>query len=218
MKKLNEQSPSRVANGWLMPVFIAVCAAGAGVTGTLLWVQSRAPAASGAASSTWVASAPASTWGGSSSSGTGAASAQAVHDPPATLTAGMAPAQAALTQGNWFYDHKEWPRAIELYRQAIAQGVDNPDVRTDLGSALRFSGEPQKALEQYRLAQKQNPRHENSLFNQGGVYASDLKQLDKAIVAWRKYLQAFPNGQSVEQARQLIAEAQQHSKHQAAGR
>jgi uncharacterized protein HemY len=69
------------------------------------------------------------------------------------MTAGMTPAQAALTLGNWHYDHKAWPRAIENYRRAMVQGLDNPDVRTDLGSALRFSGEPQKVLEQYRIAQ-----------------------------------------------------------------
>ena len=78
-------------------------------------------------------------------------------------------------------------------------------MRTDRGSALRFSGQPRPALEQYQTAQRQNPRHENSLFNQGGIYALYLKQPDKAISVWREYLKRFPSGQSVAQARKLIA-------------
>jgi tetratricopeptide (TPR) repeat protein len=181
--------------GWLMPLIITFCAAGAGVTGTMLWMQNR-PAQR---TSEPVASTP-STPSASTSSST--------HEPPATLTAGMMPAQTALTLGNWYYDHERWTVAIAQYQKAIAGGLDSPDVRTDLGNCYRFAEQPQKALEQYRLAQKQNPQHEQSLFNQGGVYASELKQSDKAIAAWRKYLQVFPNGQSVAEARQLIAQMQ----------
>lgn len=119
----------------------------------------------------------------------------------------MTPAQAALTKGNWYYDHERWPLAIGNYRQAIAGGFDNADVRTDLGNCYRFSGAPQKALEEYRRAQKQNPQHEQSLFNQGGLYASSLNDLPGAINAWRAYLKKFPQGQSVSAARQLIVQA-----------
>ena len=124
------------------------------------------------------------------------------------LTANRTPAQAALTQGNWRYDHEQWQEAIVQYESAIKKGVDNPDVRTDSGNAYRFAGQPQKALEQYRVAQKQNPRHEQSLFNQGGVYASSLDDSARAVAVWREYLGRFPHGQSVSQARKLIAVAQ----------
>ena len=119
----------------------------------------------------------------------------------------MTPTQSALILGNWYYDHQTWPRAIEWYQKVLDSGMDNADIRTDLGSAFRFDGDAKKALEQYAIAQKQNPAHENSLFNQGGVYAFDLKQPQKGIEVWRKYLQRFPQGQNVEQARQLIAKA-----------
>ena len=68
----------------------------------------------------------------------------------------MAPADAARTLANWNYDRQNWSHAIEHYEQAIAAGADNPDVRTDLGNCFRFLGQPQKALEQYEIAQKQN--------------------------------------------------------------
>ena len=80
-------------------------------------------------------------------------------------TAGLAPGQAALAMANWFFDNHTWPKAIDEYEKAISLGLDNADLRTDLGSAYRFSGQNAKAIEQYEIAQRENPQHENSLFN-----------------------------------------------------
>lgn len=124
-------------------------------------------------------------------------------------TAGkLARAQLALSQGNSFYDGRNWSQAALQYEQVIAGGLDNADVRTDLGNCYRFLEQPQKALEQYRRAQKLNPQHEQSLFNQGGLYAFSLKDNARAIAKWREYLQRFPQGATVAEARQLIAQAQ----------
>ncbi len=133
------------------------------------------------------------------------------HEPPPMLTSGKTPAQAAVLLGNWYFDHKNWKKAIANYEQAIASGADNADVRTDLGSAYRFDGQLQKALETYQRAHKMDPRHEHSLFNQGGVYAFDLKDNAKAIAVWREYLKEFPNGENAARARELIEKAQNPS-------
>ncbi len=127
-------------------------------------------------------------------------------EPP--LDTRLSPAQTAVASGNWYYDRKNWPRAIEAYEKAIALGVDNSDVRTDLGNAYRFSDRPQKALEQYEIAQKQNPQHENSLFNQGGLYAFSLNQPEKALEIWREYLARFPQSPNAPKTRELISEAE----------
>lgn len=202
--------------GWLPVALLVTGAVGAGVTGTLLWMQSRpanmppsatASAPMMAAPENAIAGIPAASQTPSNPIHKPAS----IHKPPPSLTQGMAPAQTALTHGNWYYDHEQWSLAIEHYRAAITQGIDNPDVRTDLGNALRFKGEPQKALEQYQLAQKQNPRHEFSLFNQGALYATDLKQPAKGVAIWREYLQRFPSGRSATHARQLIAQTQNSS-------
>lgn len=116
--------------------------------------------------------------------------------------------QMALSQGNALYDARNWSRAALQYEQAIAGGLDNADVRTDLGNCYRFLDQPQKALAQYQRAQKENPQHEQSLFNQGGLYAFSLKDNAKAIAKWREYLERFPQGATVAEARQLIAQAQ----------
>lgn len=124
------------------------------------------------------------------------------------LDTSLSPAQTAVVSGNWYYDRKNWPRAIEAYEKAIALGADNSDVRTDLGNAYRFSDRPRKALEQYEIAQKQNPQHENSLFNQGGLYAFSLNQPEKALEIWREYLARFPQSPNAPKTRELISEVE----------
>jgi tetratricopeptide (TPR) repeat protein len=127
-------------------------------------------------------------------------------EPP--LNTRLSSAQAAVASGNSYYDRKNWPRAIEAYEKAIALGTDNSDVRTDLGNAYRFSDQPQKALEQYEIAQKQDPQHENSLFNQGGLYAFSLNQPEKALEIWREYLARFPQSPNAPKTRDLISEVE----------
>ena len=120
-----------------------------------------------------------------------------------------AAAQAAREQGNRQEDLGQWTQAIASYRQAIAGGIDNPDIRTDLGVAFFKSSQPQKALEQYVIAQRQDPSHENSLFNEASAYAV-LGDSSRAITIWRTYLQKFPSGQHVSDAKNFIAEVQVH--------
>jgi tetratricopeptide (TPR) repeat protein len=129
------------------------------------------------------------------------------HQPGPELTAGQTPAQASRKLGNFYYDHQNWPQAISHYESAIRQGSDDADIRTDLGNVYRFTGRFDDALAQYHRAQELNPQHEFSLFNQGGLYLDDLKQSAKAIEIWQQYLARFPNGRTVEAARQLIAQA-----------
>ncbi len=130
------------------------------------------------------------------------------HLPTPELTAGQPPAQADRTLGNFYYDHQNWSQAIRSYESALKQGNDDADIRTDLGNAYRFAGRTDDALTQYNRAQKMNPAHEFSLFNQGGLYLEDLKQPGRAIEIWNQYLTRFPAGRNVDAARQLIAQAQ----------
>jgi tetratricopeptide (TPR) repeat protein len=134
--------------------------------------------------------------------------------PPATAfnatpdVSGLSAGNAAVVLGNFAYDHQRWPDAIRQYQEAIASGVNTADVHTDLGNAFRFSGESEKALQQYEIAQKQNPQHENSLFNQGGLYAFSLNQPEKALEIWREYLARFPQSPNAPKTRQLISEVE----------
>lgn len=118
----------------------------------------------------------------------------------------LAPADAATTLANWNYDRQNWSHAIDHYQEAIAVGRDNPDVRTDLGNCFRFLGQPQKALDQYEIAQRQNPQHENSLLNQAGLFAEVLHDSGRAKAAAREFIARFPQSPRAESARKLIGQ------------
>ena len=124
----------------------------------------------------------------------------------------LAPAEAARTLANWNYDRQNWAHAIEHYEQALAGGADNPDVRTDLGNCFRFQGQPQKALEQYEIAQKQNPQHENSLFNQVSLLADLLHDKERAQSIARDFLARFPQSPRAESVRERMLQLQSMSK------
>jgi hypothetical protein len=128
----------------------------------------------------------------------------------------LAPADAARILGDWNYDRRNWAHAIEHYQEAIAAGADNPDVHTDLGNCFRFIGEPRKALEQYQIAQTENPMHENSLFNQAGLYAEVLHDDQRALATAREFLKRFPQSDRVAAAGQLISKLQERD--QSAGK
>ena len=117
----------------------------------------------------------------------------------------LSPAEAARTLGNWNYDRQSWSHAIDHYQQAIALGADNSDVRTDLGNCYRFLGQPQKALEQYQIAQKQNPMHENSLFNQISLYSRILHQPERATALAKDFLTRFPQSAKIEDVQKELA-------------
>jgi tetratricopeptide (TPR) repeat protein len=138
------------------------------------------------------------------SSGTGGASEPRTEDPPDVSH--VAPADAATTLANWNYDRQNWSHAIEHYQQAIALGRDNPDVRTDLGNCFRFLGQSQKALDQYDIAQRQNPQHENSLFNQIGLFSEVLHNSQRAKTAAQEFVARFPQSPRAESARKLIGQ------------
>ena len=116
----------------------------------------------------------------------------------------LTPAEAARTLGNWNYDRQNWEHAIKHYEQAIARGGDTPDVRTDLGSCFRFLGQPQKALEQYEIAQRENPQHENSLFNQISLFADLLHDKERAQSIARDFIARFPQSPRAESAKKLM--------------
>ena len=132
--------------------------------------------------------------------------------PPETITntaapdvSGMSAGEAAITLGNFSYDHQRWSEAIRRYEEAIAGGMDNADVHTDLGNAFRFSGQPEQALNQYTIAQKLNPQHENSLFNQISLLSDVLNEPVRAAALCEEFIRRFPNSDKSPAVREQLA-------------
>ena len=122
-----------------------------------------------------------------------------------TDVSGLSASDAAVVLGNFAYDHQRWSEAILQYEQAIAGGANTPDVRTDLGNALRFSGQQQEALTQYQLAQKLNPQHENSLFNQISLFTEVLHEPTRAIPLCEEFVRRFPASDKLSVVQQQLA-------------
>jgi tetratricopeptide (TPR) repeat protein len=118
----------------------------------------------------------------------------------------LPPGEAAATLGNLEFNHAKWAAAAQLYERALAAGYDTPDVRTDLGTAYRHLGDAEKALAQYGIAQRKDPFHQASLFNQAVVFAEMLRDRPAAIQIAREYLRRFPQGRGADGARKIIAE------------
>jgi tetratricopeptide (TPR) repeat protein len=120
---------------------------------------------------------------------------------------GMSAGDAAVALGNFAYDHQRWTEAIRHYQDAIASGIDNADVHTDLGNAFRFSNQPEQALNQYTIAQKLNPQHENSLFNQISLFTETLNTPARAIPICEEFIRRFPNSDKLPAVREQLERA-----------
>ena len=119
----------------------------------------------------------------------------------------LSPSQGAVTLGNWYFDHHDWAKATEHYRKAISLGLDNADIRSDLGSALRFNNQPEAAAAEYEIAQQENPEHENSLFNLASLYLQSLNQPERAVALLEQFKTKFPRSGAIPRVDELLQEA-----------
>lgn len=111
--------------------------------------------------------------------------------------------QVWVQLGNDYFDTEQPQKSVNAYAKALeidSTGPNTPNLLTDQGVMYRKMGLFDKAINNFERANKIDPRHAQSLFNLGVVYANDLKQKDKAIAAWQRYLdidRMSPQGQQV---------------------
>lgn len=105
--------------------------------------------------------------------------------------------------GNDYFDTDQAQKSVNAYAKALEidpNHQNTANVLTDQGVMYRKMGLFDKAIANFEKASQLDPKHSQSLFNLGVVYANDLKQNDKAIAAWQKYLAIdgmSPQGQQV---------------------
>ena|SRR2546423_916515 len=147
---------------------------------------------------------------------------QPAGDTQAMLTAAAAPLLHALNNdpndydslvklGNLFYDGRQFPSAIQYYERALAIHPENPDVRTDMGTAYWYSGNADRAITELQTSLKHRPGHAQTLFNLGVVRWQGKLDPKGAVEAWQQLLKANPDYPQKQQVEQYIAKAKEHA-------
>jgi len=113
--------------------------------------------------------------------------------------------------GNLLYDGKQFPDAIQYYQRALVIHPENPDVRTDMGTAYWYTGNVDKALAELQTSLKYRPGHPQTLFNLGWVRWQGKTDPKGAVEAWEQLLKANPDYPGKQQVEQYIAKAKEHA-------
>ena len=113
--------------------------------------------------------------------------------------------------GDLFYDGKQFPSAIQYYERALVIHPENPDVRTDMGTAYWYTGDAEIALASMETSLKYRPGHPQTLFNLGWVRWQGKQDPKGAIEAWQQLLKANPDYPQRQQVEQYIAKAKEHA-------
>ncbi|MGB7437194.1 MAG: tetratricopeptide repeat protein [Candidatus Acidiferrum sp.] len=118
---------------------------------------------------------------------------------------------ALLAQvGNLYYDAKQYPIAIDYYEKCLKAQPNDTSVRTDLGTAYWYKGDPDTAIVQFNKVLALEPTKADTLFNLGIVKWQGKKDAQGAIAAWQKLLDTNPDYANAENVTQLISQAQAH--------
>lgn len=113
--------------------------------------------------------------------------------------------------GDLYYDGQQFPNAIQYYDRALAIHPDNPDVRTDMGTAYWYTGNPEKAVAAMETSLRYRPGHPQTLFNLGWVRWQGKQDPKGAIQAWEQLLKANPDYPEKQKVEQYIAKAKEHA-------
>ena len=108
--------------------------------------------------------------------------------------------------GNDYFDAELPLQAVDAYERALEIDPNDPEVLTDLGVSCRRMGWHDRAAEAFGKALKIDPDYEPALVNLGIVYAVDLRQPEKALKAWNRFLELNPTCAAAGQVRLWVEE------------
>lgn len=137
---------------------------------------------------------------------------QAVAPLLATLKASPDDAQTIMKVANLYYDGQQFPEAVKYYQLALKSQPKNPDLLTDLGTSLWYTGDADGAISEFQQALKYRPDHPGTLFNLGVVRWQGKRDPKGAVQAWEELLQRNPNYPQKQQIQEYIDRAKQHAK------
>ena len=111
--------------------------------------------------------------------------------------------------GNIYYISKSFKEAAAYFKRSV-DIRDDVKVRTELGRAYYYSGDPDDALAEFEKVLKSDPDNANALFNVGMVKWQGKFDVEGALAAWQQILKKFPNHPRRAEVEQLVARAKQH--------
>jgi len=112
--------------------------------------------------------------------------------------------QAWTMLANDYYDTDQPQKAINAYAKALELDPKNSNLLTDQGVMYKRIGWYDKALVNFEKASQLDPKHLQSLYNIGIIYADDLKQPDKALKAWSRYLEQDSTSPAAQQVKKMV--------------
>jgi cytochrome c-type biogenesis protein CcmH/NrfG len=113
--------------------------------------------------------------------------------------------------GNVYYDAQQYPTAIDYYQRALKLEPANTGVRTDMATAIWYTGNPDEAITEFKKSLAYEPNKANTLFNLGVVEWQGKMEVDQAVATWQKLLDTNPNYADKDKVLQLMAQAKKHS-------
>lgn len=111
--------------------------------------------------------------------------------------------------GNDYFDTSQPQKSVAAYQKALDLAPNDPanaNILTDQGIMFRAMGMYDRAIANFEKARSLDPKHTQSVYNLGIVYATDLKQADKALKAFNEYLLLDSTSPQAQQVRQMIEE------------
>jgi cytochrome c-type biogenesis protein CcmH/NrfG len=113
--------------------------------------------------------------------------------------------------GNIYYDTQQYPTAIDYYRRSLELQPSNVGVRTDLATAIWYTGDADISIAEFNKALSYEPTKANTLFNLGVVKWQGKMDINGAVAAWQKLLDTNPNYENKSKVLEMIEQAKKHS-------
>jgi tetratricopeptide (TPR) repeat protein len=86
-----------------------------------------------------------------------------------------------------------WTRAVDFYKRALTINPKDVNVRVDMANLIRYMGKPDEAINEYRTAISQDPKHPQARINLIATLGEDKKDYKGAVSEYDALLKALPD-------------------------
>ena len=112
---------------------------------------------------------------------------------------------ALVGLGNSYYDAGRWAEAVPWYERALQVNPEDTNVRTDLGTAHLYSGNPERAKQEWFKVLEQDPNKVETHYNLAVLYSqANPPDLEAAAREWETVIRVAPNSEQARQAEKQL--------------